>query len=122
MIVWLSHVAGFARNCESDPHSGVPQWQRLTFAHVWHGLLERGHPSIVFATQFAAQLLFYKLGEVTRYRQLAWLHGAASHEGARGHWFERLAHQLLANGGQHTFRLVGELYFFSCNDSALAWL
>lgn len=94
MIVWLSHVAGSARHCESDPHSGVPQWQRLTFSHVMscHGLLERGHPSIVFATQFAAQLVFYKLGEVARYRQLAWFHGAAGHahwQGARGYWFER---------------------------------
>lgn len=87
-----------------------------------HGLLERGHPSIVFATQFAAQLVFYKLGGVARYRQLAWFHGAAGHahwQGARGYWFESLAHQVLANGGKHTFRLVGE---FSCSDSALAWL
>ncbi|DBB00231.1 TPA: hypothetical protein ACH3X1_014060 [Trebouxia sp. C0004] len=75
-----------------------------------HGLLERGHPSIVFATQFAAQLVLYKLGEVARYRQLAWFHGAAGHahwQGARGYWFESLAHQVLANGGNHTFRLVG---------------
>ena len=82
-----------------------------------HGLLEHGHPDIVFATQFAAQLVFYKLGEVARYRQLAWFHGAASHahwQGARGYWFERLAHQVLANGGEHT---VGE---FSCSDSSLA--
>ncbi|DBB01050.1 TPA: hypothetical protein ACH3X1_000950 [Trebouxia sp. C0004] len=42
-----------------------------------HGLLERGHPNIVFVTQFAAQLVFYKLGGVTRYWQLAWFHGAA---------------------------------------------
>ena len=34
MIVWLSHVAGSARHCEPDPHSGVPQWQRLTLSHV----------------------------------------------------------------------------------------
>ncbi|DBB14525.1 TPA: hypothetical protein ACH3X3_004805 [Trebouxia sp. C0006] len=75
-----------------------------------HGLLERGHPSIVFATQFAAHLVLYKLGEVARYRQLAWFHGAAGHahwQGARGYWFESLAHQVLANGGNHTFRLVG---------------
>ena len=90
-----------------------------------HGLLERGHPSIVFATQFAAQLVLYKLGEVARYRQLAWFHGAAGHahwQGARGYWFESLAHQVLANGVNHTFRLVGELYLFSCCDNALAWL
>ncbi|DBA86734.1 TPA: hypothetical protein ACH3X2_005425 [Trebouxia sp. C0005] len=75
-----------------------------------HGMLERGHPTIVFATQFAAQLVCYKLGGVARYRQLAWFHGAAGHahwHGARGYWFESLAHQVLANGGEHTFRLVG---------------
>ena len=47
--------------------------------------------------QFAAQLVFYKLGEVARYRQLAWFRGAAGHahwQGARGYWFERLAHQV----------------------------
>ena len=90
-----------------------------------HGLLERKHPSIVFATQFAAQLVFYKLGEVARYRQLAWFHGAAGHahwQGARGYGFESLAHQVFANGGDHTFRLVGELYRLSCYDSALPWL
>ncbi|DBA80026.1 TPA: hypothetical protein ACH3X2_007524 [Trebouxia sp. C0005] len=73
-------------------------------------MLERGHPTIVFATQFAAQLVCYKLGGVARYRQLAWFHGAAGHahwQGARGYWFESLAHQVLANGGEHTFRLVG---------------
>ena len=102
------------------PTVGYHNGSESLFHMSCHGLL--GHPSIVFATQFAAQLVFYKLGEVTRYRQLAWLHGAAGHEGARGYWIERMAHQVLANGGQHIFRLVGELYFFSCNDSALAWL
>ena len=90
-----------------------------------HGLLERKHPSIVFATQFAAQLVFYKLGGDARYRQLACFHGAACHahwQGARGYWFESLAHQVLANGGDHIFRLVGELYLFSCYDSDLPWL
>ena len=87
-----------------------------------HGLLERTHPSIVFATQFAAQVVFYKLEIVARYRQLAWFHGAAGHahwQGARGYWFESLAHQVLVNGGNHTFRLVGE---FSCSNRALACL
>ena len=77
-----------------------------------HRLLEHGHPSIVFATQFAAQLVFHKLGEVHRHQQHAWFHGAAGHahwQGARGYWFESLAHQVLANGGEYTFRLVGEL-------------
>ena len=90
-----------------------------------HGLLERGHPSIVFATQFAAQLVSYKIGEVARYRQLACFHGTASHahrQGARGYWFESLAHQVLADGGKHTFNLVDELYLFSCNDSTWASL
>ncbi|DBA80022.1 TPA: hypothetical protein ACH3X2_007520 [Trebouxia sp. C0005] len=75
-----------------------------------HGMLERDHPTIVFATQFAAQLVCYKLGGVARYRQLPWFHGAAGHacwQGARGYWFESLAHQVLANGGEHTLRLVG---------------
>ena len=102
-------------------HNGIDS----LFHMSCHGLLERGHPSIVFATQFAAQLVLYKLGEVARYRQLAWFHGAAGHahwQGARGYWFESLAHQVLANGGNHTFRLVGELYLFSCCDNALAWL
>ncbi len=90
-----------------------------------HGLLEKQHPRIVFATQLAAQLVCYKLGGVARSRQLAWFQGAAGHahwQGARGYWFESLAHQALANGGTHTFRLVGELYLFSCHDSALPWL
>ena len=41
-----------------------------------------------------------KLGEVAWYRQLAWFHSAAGHahwQGASGHWFESLAHQVLAN-------------------------
>ena len=32
--VTLSHLAGSTRHCESDSHSGVSQWQRLTLSHV----------------------------------------------------------------------------------------
>lgn len=80
-----------------------------------HGLLERGHPCIVFATQFVAQLVYYKLGGVAKLRQLTWFRSAAGHahcQGARGYWFESLAHQVLANGGNHIFRIVGEFLVF----------
>lgn len=89
-----------------------------------HGLLEQGHPSIVFASQFAAQLVFYQLGEVARFRQLAWFQGAANHahpQGATEYWFENLAHQSMADGGNQTFRLAGELYPCSCCNIAVAY-
>ena len=35
------------------------------------GVLKYGLPQIVYATKFAAQLVFYKLGEAARRQQLA---------------------------------------------------
>ena len=35
-----------------------------------HGVLEYGHPQVVYATRFAAQLVSYKLGEAARRQQL----------------------------------------------------
>ncbi|KAL3132928.1 hypothetical protein ABBQ38_006842 [Trebouxia sp. C0009 RCD-2024] len=89
---------------------GYQNGSESIFHMLRHDLFEHGHPRIVFATQFAAQVVFYKLGQVARYRQLDYFDGAAAHahwQGARGYWFEKLAHQVLANGGNHTFKLVG---------------
>ena len=35
------------------------------------GVLDHGYTQIVYATKFAAQLVFYKLGEAARQQQLA---------------------------------------------------
>ncbi|KAL3159354.1 hypothetical protein ABBQ32_14138 [Trebouxia sp. C0010 RCD-2024] len=75
-----------------------------------HGVLLYGFPQVVYATQFAAQLVFYKLGEAARRQQLAWFHSASDHthwQVARGYWFESMAHQVLSNGGDFSFRLLG---------------
>lgn len=76
-----------------------------------HGVLVYGHPQVVYATKFAAQLVFYKLGEAARRQQLAWFHSASDHthwQVARGYWFESMAHQVLSNGGDFPFRLLGK--------------
>ncbi|KAL3160359.1 hypothetical protein ABBQ32_14129 [Trebouxia sp. C0010 RCD-2024] len=75
-----------------------------------HGVLLYGFPQVVYATKFAAQLVFYKLGEAARRQQLAWFHSASDHthwQVARGYWFESMAHQVLSNGGEFPFRLLG---------------
>lgn len=76
-----------------------------------HGVLVYGFPQVVYATKFAAQLVFYKLGEAARRQQLAWFHSASDHthwQVARGYWFESMAHQVLSNGGEFPFRLLGK--------------
>ena len=85
------------------------------------GVLEYSHPKIVYASRFAAQLVFYKLGEAAQQQQLAWFQSAAEHthwQVARGYWFESMAHKVLSNGGEFPFRLLGELmsilYLFAC--------
>jgi len=75
------------------------------------GVLEYGHPQVVYATKFAAQLVFYKLGEAARRQQLAWFRSASDHahwQVARGYWFESMTHQVLSNGGKFPFRLLGK--------------
>lgn len=76
-----------------------------------HGVLVYGYPQVVYATKFAAQLVFYKPGEAARRQQLAWFHSASDHthwQVARGYWFESMAHQVLSNGGDFPFRLLGK--------------
>ena len=76
-----------------------------------HGVLEYGHPQVVYATQFAAQLVFYKLGEAARRQQLAWYHSASDQahwQVARDYWFESVMHKVLSNGGDFPFRLLGK--------------
>ncbi|DBA75751.1 TPA: hypothetical protein ACH3X1_010162 [Trebouxia sp. C0004] len=80
------------------------------FHMTCHGVLVYGYPQVVYATKFAAQLVFYKLGEAARRQQLAWFHSASDHthwQVARGYWFESMAHQVLSNGGDFPFRLLG---------------
>ncbi len=75
-------------------------------------VLEQAHPNIKYASKFAAQLVFYKLGEAARQQQLAWFESAAEHthrQVARGYWFECMAHKVLSNGGEFPFRLLGKL-------------
>ena len=75
------------------------------------GVLAHGYPQVVYASKFAAQLVFYKLGEAARRQQLAWFHSASDHthwQVARGYWFESVAHQVLSMGGNFSFRLLGK--------------
>ena len=74
-----------------------------------HGVLVYGYPQVVYATKFAAQLVFYKLKEAAQRQQLAWFHSASDHthwQVVRGYWFESMAHQVLSNGGDFPFRLL----------------
>ena len=90
-----------------------------------YGLVEVGHPNIVYATQFAAQLVSYKLGEAARHQQLSWLHSIVGHalwQGASGYWFKALANKVLSSGGRHTFRLLSECHCLAVEIPALAWL
>ena len=73
-------------------------------------VLEHGHPQIVYATRFAAQLVLYKLGEAARRKQLAWFHSAAGHEHwqvARGYWFECMAHPSLVYWWTFSIQVAG---------------
>ena len=76
-----------------------------------HGVLENGYPQIVYATQLAAQLVFYKLGEAARRQKLAWFHSGSHRthwQVARGYWFKSMAYQALSNGGEFPFKLLGK--------------
>lgn len=92
---------------------GFHKGSDLLFHMSCHGLLEVGNPTITYASLFVAQLVSYKLGEPARCRQISWFHGAVGHtqwQGARGYWFETMAHKVLSSAGCHTFRLLGERY------------
>ncbi|DBA81807.1 TPA: hypothetical protein ACH3X1_007534 [Trebouxia sp. C0004] len=59
--------------------------------------------------QFAAQLVFYKLGEAAQRQQPAWYQNASDHahwQVARGYRFESVTHQVLSNSGEFPFRLL----------------
>ena len=75
------------------------------------GVLVYGRPQVLYATTFAAQLVFCKLGEAARQQWLAWFHSTSDHahwQVARGYLFKSMVHQGLSNAGEFPFRFLGK--------------